>query len=83
MNQSVVETAGKIADKIVTQIPPIFLFTLLINCLFIGMLFWFLSTQQADRTLLLSKTIDVCVASIRSTTQLQDMIHNERVANTH
>ena len=42
-------------------LPPAFAILALLNCVFLGVLFWYLLVQQDDRTALLRQVLEHCV----------------------
>ena len=46
-------------------LPPSFIALLLINCVFIGFLFWFLDALAAPRMVIMTKILDACLKHVQ------------------
>lgn len=62
--EGITERAIDASRAILTTLPPAFLMLVLLNIAFLGMILWFLESQIEQRTAVVSKVIDVCVAHI-------------------
>jgi hypothetical protein len=58
--KSITSQAISAVSTAVHALPPAFVVLALLNLAFIGALFWYLLTQQADRTTLLKQVLETC-----------------------
>jgi len=58
----VITQAFDLSRSLVTTLPPAFLLLVLINVVFIGMLMWFLNSNQERRADMIDKLIDRCMS---------------------
>jgi hypothetical protein len=60
--KSITSQAITAVSSAVHGMPPAYIVQLLLNMVFIGVLFWYLLQQQEDRTALLKQVLDTCTA---------------------
>ena len=56
-----VTQAIKAVGDVANSLPPAFIILAVLNCVFLGALFFYLLEQQSDRTGLLKQVLDSCV----------------------
>jgi hypothetical protein len=65
-----VATAGDLGRHLIGALPPAFLGLVLLNVAFLTLVFWFLSSQIDQRTALVGKLLEHCMATADKTSDL-------------
>jgi hypothetical protein len=60
-NGGVVGAASRLGQSVVSALPPAFLLLVIVNMMFIGIMFWFLERQQSERNAMIGKFVDRCL----------------------
>jgi hypothetical protein len=59
--QTVVGMASRLSDSLLRTLPPAFVLLVLLNCVFLGLVMWFISSEQGQRDALYGKVVDRCM----------------------
>ena len=60
-SKGVIAGAFDLSNRLVSALPPAFLMLVLINALFIALVFWFMDSQSKQRTAMVEKLVDKCM----------------------
>lgn len=60
-----IAAASRVGTALISALPPAFLGLLMINTVFLGVTYWFLSHEMAQRTEYVGKIIDSCLLEHR------------------
>jgi hypothetical protein len=59
--QGLVGLAARVSDTILRTLPPAFVLLVLLNCVFLSLVMWFISSEQQQRNALYGKLVDRCM----------------------
>ena len=59
--QGIAAAAVDMCRQVAGALPASFLFLVILNIVFMGMILWFLNTQVEQRTAIVGRVLDVCV----------------------